>query len=391
MPRKSNARGAQGGGTIRQRPDGRWEARITVGRDPGTGRQKQKSIYGATQKEVRKKLAQLVTEVDSGTYKEPCKMTLGKWLDVWVSEYLTGVKPRTADSYKTTVDNHLKPAFGAIKLATHEIQRFYNSLQKQTDGHLPLSAKTIRNINGVLHKALQQAVELGYIRYNPADACKLPRVEDKEIKPLDSDAIAKFLSVIEGHKFQAVYIVTLFCGLREGEVLGLTWDCVDFEKGSITINKQLQRVRRGNGAHNLVSPKNGKSRRITPAPSVMAVLQQQKKQQSTWQLAAGPAWENHLNLVFTNELGHNLSSQTIYLHFKKLIKEAGYPDTRFHDLRHSYAVAALQSGDDIKTVQETLGHHTAAFTLDVYGHVTEQMKRASADRMEQFIKSVSSL
>lgn len=116
MPRKSSTRGAQGGGTIRQRPDGRWEARFTAGRDPGTGKQFQRSVYGRTQKEVRQKLTQLLTEVDSGNYKEPCKMTLGKWLDVWVSEYLTGVKPRTADSYKTTVDNHLKPAFGAIKL-----------------------------------------------------------------------------------------------------------------------------------------------------------------------------------------------------------------------------------------------------------------------------------
>ena len=107
-------------------------------------------------------------------------------------------------------------------------------------------------------------------------------------------------------------------------------------------------------------------------------------------MKAGPIWED-AGLVFTNELGHNLSAQTVYLHFKKLAAEAGYPNARFHDLRHSYAVAALQSGDDIKTVQENLGHHTAAFTLDVYGHVTEQMKQASADRMEQFIKGVSDL
>ena len=94
-------------------------------------------------------------------------------------------------------------------------------------------------------------------------------------------------------------------------------------------------------------------------------------------------------MVFTNELGRNLSPQTVYLHFKKLTEQAGFPDTRFHDLRHSYAVAALQSGDDIKTVQENLGHHTAAFTLDVYGHVTKQMKQDSAARMECFIQSVA--
>lgn len=120
----------------------------------------------------------------------------------------------------------------------------------------------------------------------------------------------------------------------------------------------------------------------------MGVLKAQQRRQTEWRLAAGPIWEDS-GLVFTNEQGHNLSAQTVYLHFKKLAEKAGYPDTHFHDLRHSYAVAALQSGDDIKTVQENLGHHTAAFTLDVYGHVTEQMKKASADRMERFIKGVS--
>ena len=100
-------------------------------------------------------------------------------------------------------------------------------------------------------------------------------------------------------------------------------------------------------------------------------------------------WDNPLNLVFTNDTGRNLSAQTVYLHFKKLIAEAGYPDTRFHDLRHSYAVAALQAGDDIKTVQENLGHHAAAFTLDVYGHVTEKMKNESAARMEAFMQEVT--
>lgn len=399
MVRKSNTRAAQGSGTIRKKTVVRngkeyvyWEGRYTVGFDPGTGKQKQRSVSGKTQKEVAQKLRQLTAELDQGTYKEPCKLTLSEWLDIWTEEYLEAVKPRTADSYKTTVKNHLKPAFGAVKLeelTPHAIQKFYNSLQKQRGDELPLSAKTIRNINGVFHKALQQAVELGYIRTNPASVCKLPRVEKAEIKPLDNEAIGKFLTVIKGHKYEAVYTVTLFTGMREGEVLGLTWDCIDFDKGQISINKQLQKARDGSGVYQMVSPKNGKGRRLTPAPFIMDILKRQKQQQSTWKLAVGPAWENNLNLVFTNELGHNLSAQTVYLNFKQLIKEAGYPDTRFHDLRHSYAVIALQSGDDIKTVQENLGHHTAAFTLDVYGHVTEQMKQASADRMERFIETVS--
>lgn len=394
-----STRGAQGAGTMRKKTITRggkeytyWEARITVGRDPGTGKQMQRSFSGKTQKEVREKMQAAAVEVNEKTYTEPSKMTFSQWLDIWTDEYLGGVKPRTVDSYKTTVRVHLKPALGAIKLsslAAHDIQKLYNSLQNGDKRDKPLSPKSIKNINGVVHKALQQAVELGYIKFNPADACKLPRVERAEIKPLDDDAITRFLKVIHGHQFENIYLVTLFTGMREGEVLGLTWDCIDFKKGTILINKQLQKVRGSGGEYVFVSPKNNKSRRITPAPSVMTVLRSQLQRQFDMKCNSHGKWDNSMNLVFTNELGHNLCAQTVYLHFKKLIAEAGYPDTRFHDLRHSYAVAALQSGDDIKTVQENLGHHAAAFTLDVYGHVTEKMKEDSAARMEAFIKDVS--
>lgn len=398
MPQKNSGRNAAGTGSIRKKTvtrDGKeytyWEARYTEGYDPGTGKQIQRSVTGKTQKEVAQKLKAATAAIDAGTYIVPSKMTVGEWLDIWQQDYLGSVKPRTLDSYRTTVETYLKPAFGAVKLdalATHVIQRFYNSLQKGQGPRQPLSPKTIRNVHGVLHKALQQAVELGYLRSNPATACKLPRVEKTEIKPLDSEAIEKFLEAAKGHPYESVYIVTLFTGMREGEVLGLTWDCVDFDKGTITINKQLQKERRGTGAYHLVSPKNGKGRKITPAQTVMDILRAQRQKQSDWKRFVGEAWEDS-DFVFTDQMGHHLSAQTVYLHFKKLAAKAGYPNARFHDLRHSYAVAALQSGDDIKTVQENLGHHTAAFTLDVYGHVTEQMKQDSANRMEQYIKRIS--
>jgi len=120
----------------------------------------------------------------------------------------------------------------------------------------------------------------------------------------------------------------------------------------------------------------------------MQLLASQRKAQNELRLKAGALWSNPLNLVFTNEAGKNLCAQTVYLNFKKLAAAAGVPAARFHDLRHSYAVAALRSGDDIKTVQENLGHHTAAFTLDTYAHVTEEMKRESARRMDGFIEGI---
>lgn len=392
MARKST-RGAQGAGTIRQRSDGRWEARYTVGRDPGTGKQIQRSVYGATQQEVRKKLAQVTTDIDGGTYKEPCKMTLSQWLDIWSTEYLGGVKPKTVESYCCQIKVHIKPALGAVKLETlntHMIQKFYNSLSKERNGKPGLSPKSIKIVHGVLHKALQQAVSIGYIKFNPSDACTIPRVERKEVKPLDNEAITKFLKAIQGHRFEDVYLTLLFTGMRRGEICGLTWDHVNLEKGTILINRQLQNIQGQPGGFRLVSTKSSKGRTITVATSVVEVLKKHRAKQAEARLLAGPIWKDE-GFVFTDDTGSHLSPNTLYHNYKRLVASIGMPDARLHDLRHSYAVAALRAGDDIKTVQGNLGHHTASFTLDTYGHVTEEMKQASADRMNSFIKSISNL
>lgn len=384
-------RRARGEGTIRQRKDGTWEARFVTGVDPGTGKDIRKSVYAKTQKEVRKKMTEAVAALDNNDYREPCKMTVSQWMDIWTAEYLKGLKPRTVQSYLCQIKNHIKPKLGAVKLEslnTHTIQKFYNRLGEESDGNPGLAPKSIKIVHGVLHKALSQAVALNYLRLNPADACILPRVIRKELKPLDEDATARFVEAIKGHPYESVFLVTLFTGMRQGEVLGLSWDCVDFTRGTIFINKQLQKSTDGGSTYNLLTTKNGKGRIVTPAPFVMELLQTQQKKQAKWRERAGPLWEDS-GLVFTNELGGHLMPHTIYHNYKKVVASIGLPDARFHDLRHSYAVAAIRSGDDIKTVQGNLGHATAAFTLDVYGHITDQMKRESANRMQQYIDRVS--
>lgn len=400
MTKKANNRAAQGAGSIRKKTVIRngqeytyWEARVTVGRDPGTGKQLRRSFSGKTQREVREKMQAAAVAVNDGTYKDPSKLTVGDWLDIREKEYLGDVKPFTVASYKGQIKNHIKPALGAVRLeelAPHTIQSFYNALGKPQGNKPGLSPKSIKNVHGILHKALQQAVENQYIRFNPADVCKLPRVERKELQPLDELQIPLFLNAIKGHEFEALYTVTLFTGMREGEALGLRWSCVNFKDGTITIDKQLQQEKKKNGQYVFASLKNGKSRVITPAPWVMDYLNAHRVKQAEARLKAGPVWENS-GLVFTDDVGHHLTISTVYKNFKKIVASIGCPNVRFHDLRHSYAVASIRAGDDIKTVQGNLGHATAAFTLDVYGHVTDQMKRASAERMEGFIKDVLGL
>jgi len=388
-------RSAAGTGTIRKKTkevNGKtytwWEARYTAGYDPGTGKQIQRSVSGKTQKEVSKKLKEATAALDAGTYIAPNKMTVGEWLDIWTTEYLGGVKPATVCAYKSTVSTHLKPHLGAVRLdalTAHTVQAFYNQLSETPGGPSP---KTIKNIHGVLHRAMQQAVLNEYIRTNPTNACILPRVEKKEIKPLDEDQITQFLKAIRGHQFEDLFIVTLFTGMRKAEVMGLTWDCVDLTKGILTVNKQLQQVRGSQGEYRLVTTKSSKARTITVAPYVVQTLKKVKHRQLVNRLQYGECYEDS-GFVFTNPLGQHLKEHTVYKNYKKIVKELGLEESRFHDLRHSYAVASIRSGDDIKTVQEHLGHATASFTLDVYGHVTEKMQQESAARMEQFIKAVN--
>ena len=383
---KQSKRNASGAGMIRKRPDGRWEGRYTIGFDPKTGKQKRKSVYGATQKEVRQKLTQIQSEIDDGIYIEPSSMKLETWLDIWLKEYTANLKPTTFSCYESSVRVHLKPNLGRFQLSTlapHIIQHFYNELLNEKH----LSPKTIKNINGAFHKALEQAKKLGYIRNNPLDAVILPRVEKKEIKTLEDDDLIRFLNIIKGQPDELIYFVTVFTGLRQGEVLGLTWDCVDFENSVLLINKQQSYLKRTK-EFVYMSLKNGKARALTVADEVMDALRQQQEKQHQWEIAAGSAWSNPMQLVFTNELGEHVSNKTLYNRFKRLMKANGFDDLRYHSLRHTFAVSSLRAGDDIKTVQENLGHATAGFTLSTYAHATPGMKRESANRMGAYIRSL---
>ena len=397
MPRgKKSGRAASGDGSIRKKivkKNGKeytyWEGRYTCGFDPETGKQKQHSISGKTQAEVAQKLREITAEIGQGVFQEVSRLTVSQWLDIWTENYLVNLKPRTVTIYQCQIKNHIRPELGPCRLdalTPHAVQRFCTDLIGKG-----LSPATVKLIHGVLHKSLQQAVTIGYLRVNPADACALPRIRRKDMVPMDDEAILHFMEAVTGTECEILLLVTLFTGMRQGEVLGLTWSRIDFSKGFLLVDQQLQRIMEGEPAksvYRLAPTKNSKARRITPAAFVMDLLRRQKARQTEWRMMAGPSWQDN-GLVFTNRLGEPLTHHFVYHQFKQVMVSIGLPEFRFHDLRHSYAVASLRNGDDIKTLQSNLGHATAAFTLDVYGHVTEQMQRESAERMENFIKSIS--
>lgn len=383
-------RAAQGAGTIRKRTVTRngkqytyWEGRVTTGRDPGTGRQVQRSFTGKTQKEVRENLQAAAVAVANGTYHKPEKMTVGQWLDTWAADYLGGAKPNTVRIYKSNIQLHIKPALGAVRLSDlrpHAVQRFVNGLQ--------LSPASVRLAYKVFHMALERAVDLGYLQQNPAARCELPRLEQAEISPLSDAQTSALLQAADTSDIGPLIRTALFTGCRLGELLGLTWDCV--VDGQILINKQLA-IPKQRTAGLFLSPKNGKSRTLTPPPSALAALETQRRAQLALRLQNGLVWDNPQGLVFTTQTGGPLTPAQVQAAFHQVLKKAGLLGVRFHDLRHTYAVNAIRAGDDIKTVQGNLGHSSAAFTLDRYGHFTERMKQDSADRMETFIQRVLNL
>jgi len=382
-------RAAQGAGTIRKKTVTRkgkeytyWEARITVGRDPGTGKQIQRSFSGKTQKEVREKMQAAAVAVNAGTYTPPSKLTYAQWLDIWTSEYLVNVKPATFRTYTSFIENHIKPVFGAVKIADitpHKVQTFINSLEG-------LSTGSVRLVYRLLHTSLGKAVTLDYLPKNPVVHCVLPKHEQKTITPLTDAELSAVLKASKGSFIENMLLVAVFTGMRISELCGLCWDQIDTESETIIIDRQLSASPHRQKAL-FSSPKSGKSRTMKAAPSVMVALKDQKRRQAEMKLKAGAVWSNPHNFVFTSPDGSFVNQMRITREFKAIQIKAGVKHARFHDLRHTYAVNAIRAGDDIKTIQGNLGHATAAFTLDKYGHFTDKMRKDSAVRMEAFIKS----
>lgn len=410
-----SGRAKKGTGNIRKRTVTRngkeytfWEAAVTIGYDTGTGKQKRKTFTGATAKEAREKMQKAAVAVNENDYFEPAKMTVAAWLDTWLKDYSADWKPLTHTKYTNICETHIKPALGAVKLSkltTPQIQSFYNELgktgkvteHKSKDGKKeiikePLAPKSIRLVHGVLSKALNTALKIGYIKNNPAALCTTPKLIKKEIIPLTDKQVKDFVSACDTEEYGRIYKLILFTGLREGEALGLTWDCIDFNTGVLKINKQLQRQA---GKDVLVPLKNSKPRYLTAPPFVLDLLKQARIFQLEQRLKAGEFWqawqsqaEMQNGLVFLKADGSCVSAPALYQRYKRIAAAIGAPQSRVHDLRHTYAVLSLQNGDNVKTVQGNLGHATAAFTLDVYGHVSEKMKNDSAARMQKYIENM---
>ena len=389
-----------------------WEAKVMLGHD-SRGNIVRKSFSGKTQKEVKEKMLDAISAFQNQEYFEPSKSTLEKWINIWLDEYCGHLKYQAKKSYMAQCNTHIIPALGKIKLSdltTDKIQTFYNELSKT--GHAttkldkktkkpittysPLSPKSIKNIHSILSKCLNTAIDLGYIKTNPALKTYLPKITRKDISPLTEDQIRDFLSRLEKEEYSTLYKLIIFTGVRKAEALGMTWDSVDLETGIWHVYKQLIKKPKRDGGYTFDSLKNNKSRYLSLPPYIVELLKQRKIEQEREHEEAGEIWcgytsekEQKSYLVFTQKDGSPIDPKTAYKHYKKIVAEMGIEESRVHDLRHTYAVVSLMNGDNIKIVQDNLGHSSSSITLDIYGHTTQTMKLQSTAKMQDFISSVT--
>lgn len=379
-------RRANGEGSIRKRKDGRWEGRYTAGRDPETGKAIYKNVLGKTQAEVKEKLKRAIEENTQLDFSRAGEYTVGQWMDVWFENCAkVKVRPSSHQTYRGYIDHHIKPYIGDIplgKLTTLDLQQLYKKLlssgrvERTESKKQPkdLSPKTVRNINQVISSALTFAKEQKLIISNPAGGCSLPKLEHREMKTLTAEQLQSFLREAKESGVYEMYYIELATGLRRGELLGLKWEDIDLTTGTIHVRRQVARIN-GEIVEAPLKTKNS-YRTVSIGEDAVGILIEQKE-------------KSHSEYVFPSPTGGPISPDSVLHMLHRVLKRAGLPQVRFHDLRHTFATLALQNGVDVKTVSGMLGHFSAGFTLDTYAHITTQAQRQAANTMSSILSNSS--
>jgi len=365
-------------GSIYHRKDGLWCAQVSL-----EGRRLTK--YAKSQKECREWIKELLAKIDSGLTFEGTQLTLERYLELWMSGKEISRRPRTVIQYRQIAQTHILPLLGNIRIkdiTPGHIKQLYSIKHDEGAG-----ARTLQIIHAVLHVALKQAVREGLLGRNPVDAVDRPKVERSEMQILDEEQSRQFLIAASGSIFEAVFYLALTTGMRQGELLGLKWSDVDWEKGSLFIRRQLQQIE-GKG-YALMPPKTKAGRRrIKLGRAMMGQLEKHRRGQELAKAFAGARWQEN-DLIFPTTVGTPLDHKRVTKEFKDLLKKAGLPNIRFHDLRHTSISIQLEMGTPLNTVQHRSGHSRPSVTADVYAHVMQGSQNEAAEKIEELIVPIA--
>ncbi len=337
-------------GTITRRADGRWMGRLSLGYGPD-GKRIRKTFYGKTYKEVLEKMNAARRDLDQGLRVATDRQTVAQFLTSWLEDTAKAtLRPRTYASYQQVARLYLIPALGKrhlAKLDPQHVQAMLNAMVARG-----LSPRTAQYARAVLRKALNQALKWGKVPRNVAALVDAPRVEQHDMRALTPDEARRFLDAARGDRLEALYRVAVALGLRQGEILGLRWEDVDLDAGVLQVRKQAQRI---GGMVQLVDPKTRRSRRTINLPkATIRQLKAHRARQAQERLLAGSRWQDH-GLVFPSTIGTPLEARNLVTRFKALLQQAGLPDIRFHDLRHSCASLLIAQGVPARVIMETWG------------------------------------
>lgn len=363
----------QGEGNIRQRKDGTWEARYSLGVD-ADGKRIRKSIYGKTRNEVSKKLNQVLNQVNTNTHIEPSKITVKDWIYIWLRDYKkTSVSATTYNSYKRQLELYIIPHLGHICLKNLRPEQVQSTFNKMKD----LSDRNIKYTRTVFNMCMKRAKINKLIYDNPCEYIDLPKGKPPQKKKVFTETEQiKFLNAIDGHMYEVAFLVLISTGMRVGELLGLTWDNIDFDEYTITIDKALSRAK----GELFTEPKTDTSYRVIPVlPVIMDRIRKHKVEQNKIKLQVGKDYNPH-NLVFTNSFGAPVAFRTFSRSLERVLKDNDLPILSPHELRHTFATRGLEAGMDMKELQELLGHSSMKLTSDLYTHVLIKQKRKAIDK-----------